>query len=215
MDDKRMISDELLDYFREVFNIGAGNAAVALSQLLKCEVEMKIPRLHIVKSIEEAQMGGETSSNLSGAIMSLVGDAQGNVFFLIPIDAVKGLISHIENTYPFRNRSMPEKESRKLESSVVMEVSNIIIGVYLTAMGRISILNIYHSVPRIVKGDLMSIFKNHFPHTKEKGMVFISVVNEFYVKGTDIQSKSLIVAHTRDIAPLIDSIKEAQRMMRG
>ena len=215
MDHRQMISHEVLDYLEEVFNIGAGNVAVGLSQLLGCEVNMKIPRVHIVESMEELQVDQEISSPLSGAVMSMVGDINGDIFFLIPEDTATALMRHMEKTYPFSDADVTEQESKDLENSVVLEVGNMVVGVYLTAMGRVSNLNIYHTVPKMVKGDIRSILKQRLPQMADEGVACISVMNEFSITGAHIQSKSLIVTQTRDMAPLMNSIDSAREMMKG
>ena len=47
MDNKKLFSDEQLDFLREMSSIGAGNTAGALSQLLECDVDLKVLKIHV------------------------------------------------------------------------------------------------------------------------------------------------------------------------
>ena len=38
------VSENYYDVLREIGNIGAGNAMTALSQMLQCKVDMKVPQ---------------------------------------------------------------------------------------------------------------------------------------------------------------------------
>ena len=42
------VSETYLDVLKEIGNIGAGNAMTALSQMLNCKVDMKVPQLSLI-----------------------------------------------------------------------------------------------------------------------------------------------------------------------
>ena len=54
------VSETYLDVLKEIGNIGAGNAMTALSQMLNCKVDMKVPQVKLLDFNEVgALMGGE------------------------------------------------------------------------------------------------------------------------------------------------------------
>ena len=53
------VSETYLDVLKEIGNIGAGNAMTALSQMLNCKVDMKVPQVKLLDFNEVgALMGG-------------------------------------------------------------------------------------------------------------------------------------------------------------
>ncbi len=54
------VSQHYTDLLREIGNIGAGNAMTALSQMLQCKVDMKVPQVKLLEFAEVGElMGGE------------------------------------------------------------------------------------------------------------------------------------------------------------
>ena len=54
------VSESYFDVLKEIGNIGAGNAMTALSQMLQCKVDMKVPQVKLLDFREVgAVMGGE------------------------------------------------------------------------------------------------------------------------------------------------------------
>ena len=54
------ISNTYMDVLKELGNIGAGNAMTALSQMLNCKVDMRVPQIKLMEFSEiGAMLGGE------------------------------------------------------------------------------------------------------------------------------------------------------------
>ena len=47
------MSNQYFDVLKEIGNIGAGNAMTALSQMLQCKVDMKVPQVRLLERSEE------------------------------------------------------------------------------------------------------------------------------------------------------------------
>ena len=56
----QQVTDNYYDVLKEIGNIGAGNAMTALSQMLQCKVDMKVPQVRLLEFSEVGDlMGGE------------------------------------------------------------------------------------------------------------------------------------------------------------
>ena len=54
------VTENYYDVLKEIGNIGAGNAMTALSQMLQCKVDMKVPQVRLLEFHEVGDMmGGE------------------------------------------------------------------------------------------------------------------------------------------------------------
>lgn len=137
------LQEKQLDALKEIGNIGAGNAATSLSQLLGKPVQMKVPHVHVV-SLDEATDRFDSSDEVVAAVLLRIdGDLTGNMFFILPKHAAKKLL-----TYMLEPQAHDDQEIfNEVELSTLQEVGNILCGSYLSALADLTQLNIYPTVP--------------------------------------------------------------------
>ncbi len=142
-----------LDALKEVGNIGAGNAATALSQLLNGKVDMTVPAVNIV-SFEDifSKIGGEEL--VVGIIVRVLGDVPGNILFVLPKKGAMNVIQALlgQSTEEFDDMSY----------SVLCEIGNIISSSYMNAIARFTNLVMMPSVPAVTYDMLGAILSTTF-----------------------------------------------------
>ena len=84
---KDLFTPENLDYLVELLNIGAGNAATALNQLLTCEVDIRLPDVSITPASEATAVFNGTVP-VTCMRMRMVGDLTGNIFARLLLGSV-------------------------------------------------------------------------------------------------------------------------------
>jgi len=142
-----------MDALREVGNIGSGNAATALSQLLNKKIDMTVPSINIVPFRDIfSRIGGEEL--VVGVIVRVLGDTPGNILFVFEKETALGIIESL----------IGEKNSQisEMGSSVLCEIGNIISGSYLNAISKLTNLAIMPSVPAIATDMLGAILSTTF-----------------------------------------------------
>ena len=77
------LSSEQLDYLREVLNIGAGNAATALNQMLYSRVAVKMPQVLALPFPKVPAVLRDPTLPSMCAKMELLGDVKGILFFIV------------------------------------------------------------------------------------------------------------------------------------
>jgi chemotaxis protein CheC len=130
------------DVLREIGNIGAGNAATALAQLLQTKVDMKVPKVDLLdfNQVGEA-MGGEEQI-MAGIYLGVEGDITGSIMFLLEEKSAHNLVSKLMGT-TIEN----DNEFTEMEISALKEIGNIITGSYLSSLSSLTNLTIIASVP--------------------------------------------------------------------
>lgn len=130
------------DVLREIGNIGAGNAATALAQLLQTKVDMKVPKVDLLdfNQVGEA-MGGEEQI-MAGIYLGVQGDITGSIMFLLEEKSAHDLVSKLMGT-----KVENDKEFNEMEISALKEIGNIITGSYLSSLSSLTNLTIIASVP--------------------------------------------------------------------
>lgn len=142
-----------LDALKEVGNIGAGNAATALSQLLNKKVDMTVPAVNIVPFDEIfSRIGGEEI--VVGVIVRVLGDTPGNILFIFDNETALNIIELLTG--------MKDETINEMGESVLSEVGNIISGSYMNAIARFTNLLIMPSVPAVACDMLGAILSTTF-----------------------------------------------------
>lgn len=136
------MSETYMDVLKEIGNIGAGNAMTALSQMLQCKVDMKVPQVKLLELRDMAAMVGSEEQLMAGVFLGVEGDITGSIMFLIELDAAKSLIKKIMMGYSSGAEILDE-----MEMSALQEVSNIITGAYLNSLSMLTNLKIYPTPP--------------------------------------------------------------------
>lgn len=129
-----------LDALSEVSNIGAGNAATALSQLLNKKVDMTVPSIKIVP-FESVFSQINEEDVVVGIIVRVLGDTPGNILFMFKKETA---LSIVESLVGGKTDSIDE-----MGNSVLCEVGNIISSSYMNAISRFTNLVIMPSVPAV------------------------------------------------------------------
>ena len=148
------MSNEYFDVLRELGNIGAGNAATALAQMMQCKVDMAVPKVQLLefRELGEAMVGEETV--MAGIYLGIEGDIKGSIMFLLEKAAAKHLGGKL------MGMESEGDEFSEMEFSALKEVGNIITGSYLNSLSSITNLAIYPSVPDLtvdMAGAILSV----------------------------------------------------------
>lgn len=149
------VTQEYYDVLKEIGNIGAGNAMTALSQMLQCKVDMKVPQVKLLEFKELGAMMGGEEQLMIGVYLAVEGDITGSIMFLLRQDSAKHLVNKI-----MMGMASEGPEFTEMELSAVKEVSNIITGAYLNSLSTLTNLVIYPSPPELtldMAGAILSV----------------------------------------------------------
>ncbi|MGM9934231.1 MAG: chemotaxis protein CheC [Clostridium sp.] len=141
-----------LDALKEVSNIGAGNAATALSMLLNKKIDMSVPSVNVVRLEDVVEANGE--SEVSGTVVRVLGDIAGNILLVFEEDTVKKIIGKLIGSETDVNSEMGQ--------SVLCEIANIISASYMNSIAQLTNLAIAPSVPAVAYDMLGAILTTTF-----------------------------------------------------
>lgn len=135
-----------LDVLKEIGNIGAAHAATALSALLNTKIDMTVPSVEMVTFDEMVERGGGAEKVVAGTYLQIDGDAQGGMFFILPIEQANRFIRRLIHDANF---DLQQQENRELGISAMQELGNILSGSYLSALSDFTSLKIYPTPPEL------------------------------------------------------------------
>ena len=137
-----------LDVFKEIGNIGAGNAASALAGLLNRRISMSVPDASVLpfNSILNILDGPETL--VAGTLVDFSDDLNGYILLLLGMkDAMAMVAQALERSV--RDTDAADFSLDEMERDTLIEISNILVGSFLSAISTMTGLNIRPSVPQI------------------------------------------------------------------
>lgn len=190
------LNDMHIDALREIGNIGSGNAASALSTMLCCPVNISVPTVQVLDYNDAVEQMGGPEQMIVGSLISLEGDVQGMILFLLQ----KNFSSMMIKTLLCAEEA-PEMESiDEMGYSVIQEVANIMAASYLNAIGSLTGLTIGMSTPSLcidMLGAVLSVPAIYYANISDK---IIYIQDEF--SGHDFRAPSHIL-----LIPDMDSLK--------
>jgi chemotaxis protein CheC len=139
-----MYTDLEIDALKEIGNIGAGNAATALSLLLSKKITIKVPQIRIIPFDDVSKSVGGPERLVVGIFMRINGDIDGNILIVIPEQDAYGLTETLLNVK--RDRDLDFSE---MEISALTELGNIVGSSYIVALSELTKLKLKISVPSL------------------------------------------------------------------
>ena len=137
-----------LDVFKEIGNIGAGNAASALAGLLNKRITMSVPEASVLPfhSIMNVLDGPETL--ISGMLVDMSGDLNGYVLLMLGMEDAMSMVALALQEAP-RDTGSADFALTDLERDTLAEIANILVGSFLSAISSFTGLSMTPSVPQI------------------------------------------------------------------
>lgn len=207
MNEKEQIfSEEQLNFLKKIINIGAGNAAAALEQMLQKKVNLKVTALRFFPIKKMPFVLGDPSLPVICAKMKMEGDLIGSVFFVVPDEQKMKLISLAE-----RAMLNPDEKVIDEDNSVVAEIGNIIAGNYFTAINDFCDLNINYSVPRIAIDMVQSLLDESLAAESGESQKLLLAENKFITDGDYITTFLLMIPSMRHLEEFVDLIEKARK----
>ena len=151
------IGDQSIDTFRELGNIGAGNAATALATILNVQISMSVPEVAVVPFDHIINIMNGPENLVIGVLINMSGDLNGYILMILEMkDALEMIAIALQKEKALE----PEVILDEMDRSVLTEIANILVGAYLSAIGAMTGLSASPSVPVMavdMVGAIMSI----------------------------------------------------------
>ncbi|MBR2214278.1 MAG: chemotaxis protein CheC [Selenomonadaceae bacterium] len=144
MSDEFNLSPAQLDALREIGNIGAGNSATALSQVINKRIDMNVPKVALVPLESVPDLVGGPDVIVVGVFLRVYGKAPGNILFLLPQKSAYYLVDTLMGKH--------HGDTQKLDfmdESALMEIGNILSGAYLNAFFTFTQISMLPSIPAL------------------------------------------------------------------
>jgi chemotaxis protein CheC len=186
-----------LDALKEVGNIGSGNAATALSQLINKKVDMTVPAVNIVPfETIFSRIGGEEI--VIGVIVRVLGETPGNILFIFEKEIALNLIETLTG--------QREETISEMGNSVLCEIGNIISSSFMNAIARFTNLLIMPSVPAVTYDMLGAILSTTFIESGQFDDSVLDIETMFLDEGSKISGHFYYVPMPGSLEKILNAL---------
>jgi chemotaxis protein CheC len=176
--DLKNLNEKQLDTIKEMANIGSGHAATALSQLTKKKVMVNVPKVKIISVDELPSLFPETEEIVIGNLVNFLGDITGRILLVFPKKEAAILTDML-----LPDKSKITGDFNEYERSYFREISNIVIGAYVTALSNFLGFLILPSVPALAIDNAVAVLTSvHLDFSKDKDYL-LCVETMFFFEG--------------------------------
>jgi len=187
-----------LDVLKEIGNIGAGNAATALSQMLSKRVDMNVPEVSILKYDDAIESIGGAENVVTGILVSFDGDIDGVILFLLKKEFVHLVLNSLMGT-----ELCNFEEISEMELSALSEIGNIMVSSYVNSIASLTNMKIDITVPSLnidMAGALLDAVTAEFAEVADK-VVFIK--EKYFCDEETIYSNMLLLPSMSSLTILL------------
>lgn len=132
-----------LDFLQELGNIGASHATTALSQMLQdTKLELTVPKARMLSFAEAANFIASREEIVVCIYTRMIDMIKGDIAFIMPFSCAVTLVNHLTGD--------DREQLNEIGESALLEVGNIMLGSYITALSLLSDTKIKPTVPGIV-----------------------------------------------------------------
>lgn len=169
------LNNFMIDILKELGNIGAGNAATALSNMISKKVDMNVPNVRLLKFNNVAEILGGEENLIIGIYFELMEDIVGNIMFALDLDSAINLSNILYN------RKKEDRVLDEMDISALSEVGNILASSYANSLSSLTGLKIYISVPSIsidMAGAILSVPAIQFGFVSDHALMIETTFEE-------------------------------------
>jgi len=168
------LTDEQHNALQAMGNIGMDHAATALSQLMKRDIHLKVPRVLAVDVACVQEFLGGTQQMVVGIFLQILGDARGNIMLVFTRANAIRMLENLLSRDMAGGMLLSE-----MELSALKEVGNILASAYLNALGEKLKMTLIPSVP-VLSFDMAGAVVGHVRNEMgEVGDVSFMIETEF------------------------------------
>ncbi|MBE6081734.1 MULTISPECIES: chemotaxis protein CheC [Tissierellales] len=155
------INSNILDVLKEIGNIGSGNAATALANMISKRVNMDVPQTRLLEFKDVSNLLGGEENPVVGIYFEMKGDVVGNIMFVLDLNSAKNL------TEMLYSHDTDSDDLTEMDISALSEIGNIISSSYVNSLSELTGLKIKISVPSLsidMAGAILSVPAIQFGH---------------------------------------------------
>jgi chemotaxis protein CheC len=198
---KKILTEKQADALREVMTIGAGNAATALSQMIKRKSMIAVPRVDMVKIGDAPKIFGGPERLITSVYLQILGDITGVLLFSFSKEEAIKLSDLLLDKPAGKTKLLGE-----MAQSAIKETMAILAGAYLSAMSKVFNMRLLISSPSLASDMAGAIIDNILIETSKDADHVIIVDTEFEIRDEKVQAFFCFVPDVSSMQKLLKAL---------
>ncbi|MBU0633633.1 MAG: chemotaxis protein CheC [Candidatus Omnitrophica bacterium] len=193
------LTDIQLDALREMGNIGSGNAATSLSQLITETVNISVPAVKIMPLKEVSFFLGGPEKLVYIVYLEVLREMQGTMLTIFTPESASFLGKKL-----FKKTEVDLQE--EISQSALREVGSILCGSYLSALSQIVGITSVASVPVMASDMLGAVLDFILVEIGQVADEVILIETELLVAGTKLECSQLYLPKPEALEKILGAI---------
>lgn len=193
-----------LNVFREISNIGSGNASTSLGMMLNEIVDIGIPKSDLISFSDITNSYDSPEELVVGTVLQLAGDMEGFILVIMKLDSAINLLSKVTGNSVVCDKE--DYDSVRNELSSIGEICNILCGTYLTAISDMTSLSIDPSIPYFSVDMVRAIMNLPISLYGPVSDSILCIETDFFTTDKSIEGKYYFIPKVESCEKLLSSL---------
>lgn len=193
-----------LNVFREISNIGSGNASTSLGMMLNEIVDIGIPKSDLISFSDITNSYDSPEELVVGTVLQLSGDMEGFILVIMKLDSAINLLSKVTGTNLEFDKEDYDLVRKELSS--IGEICNILCGTYLTAISDMTSLSIDPSIPYFSVDMVRAIMNLPISLYGPVSDSILCIETDFFTTDNNIEGKYYFIPKVESCDKLLSSL---------
>lgn len=194
------LSEIQIDTIREISNIGMGNAATALSQMIGKPVNITVPEAAIIGMREVAAVAGGEETEVAASYVQVVGQARGHLMLMYTMDSARRLVELLAPGAGL------DPATDEMGRSAVQEIGNILGASFLRSLAEMTQLSLLPTVPAVAVDYAGSIVTYVVSNLEDYSEQIVLVKTDFDIEGDRIEGHCLFIPEAESLERILESL---------
>ncbi len=195
------LGENQMDVFREIGSIGNGNAITALSGILSEKVSMELPEVNILEFNMAQNKIGDAEEIVGAVLVEMSGELSGLMMLILKRDFIKTMIKKV---FSYEKENLLDME--EMEESLLIEVGNIMLSSYISALSSLTNIQIHLSVPQFAVNMLGGILSMPMAMMGIESDQIMMITGAFSIGGEEMDSNILLLPDIRSLNVLMKKL---------
>ena len=198
------LNDEHLDALRELVNIGVGQAAGMLNEMIEFRICLQVPEISLISPQElEGQLTGRLGlEKLSSVELSFSGSFAGSAQLVFPKESAATLVAVLTGEEP----DSPDLDD-SLKIGTLSEVGNIVINGVMGSISNVLDRPLNYAVPNYTENDVTHLVPSDTSTPDTTGTVLLAQAR-FDIEALQVQGDIILFFDVASFDALLGAIDE-------
>lgn len=195
------LGENQMDVFREIGSIGNGNAITALSGILSEKISMELPEVNILEFNMAQNKIGDAEEIVGAVLVEMSGELSGLMMLILKRDFIKTMIKKVLS---YEKENLLDME--EMEESLLIEVGNIMLSSYISALSSLTNIQIHLSVPQFAVNMLGGILSMPMAMMGIESDQIMMITGAFSIGAEEMDSNILLLPDIRSLNVLMKKL---------